>query len=308
MGSAGQIRRHPRFEVRHQAEVRIGGQGQIVKLWTHDVSRGGLFLEMEEPLPIGSTLEVARSGDASLNVRAAVAHVLAREEAKRLGMPPGIGTEFIDLSPAQEAAIGAYIDRIEAALNDRGPATEGSLEDALNAARVLLDGVNREDLYAALGVAPTVSSEKLSARVSELLRLFTQPVKGGTPPQLTRIEVARKQLEKVATLATDEERRLDYDLRHGLLRVTERTAASRAGGMPMERLRRVWTRVFAERVSQSKFHLTEAARFERARAWEGALAAGLKANELDPFNEEILKSIDFWRKKRGAQLSAARED
>jgi Tfp pilus assembly protein PilZ len=124
------------------AFVGAGGApraGRLVNL-----SGTGAFLATSDPAPAGTRVEVTAalplsSGDEPLQVRAEVKWVNGQSRTPCLGMPPGMGLEFVDLDAAAYYLLGVFIG--EHWVSRRGSAVRrGPQEDLRDTRRyVLLD-------------------------------------------------------------------------------------------------------------------------------------------------------------------------
>ena len=80
--------------------------------FSRDLSRGGVFIETDNPLPAGSRFlmhfEVPGELARSIETEAEVAWVLRMEDSSA-DLPPGMGVRFVDLSETDGEAIDAYL-------------------------------------------------------------------------------------------------------------------------------------------------------------------------------------------------------
>jgi uncharacterized protein (TIGR02266 family) len=98
-------------------EVDVSSANTFWTGLTRNVSRGGLFLEAEEPLPIGTTLAFTLRVDtlpADTEVRGVVRWV--RADCGDDELPPGMGIQFVGLAPHVEEAIERFIDELRESL------------------------------------------------------------------------------------------------------------------------------------------------------------------------------------------------
>lgn len=88
-------RQHPRLSI--AAEVDFGSENNFYSARTRDISVGGLFIECDVALPIGTRLRVElKFLKKQLRAEAEVAWVLVGEGEQAVGM----GVRFTDLPPA----------------------------------------------------------------------------------------------------------------------------------------------------------------------------------------------------------------
>jgi type IV pilus assembly protein PilZ len=78
---------------------------------TQDLSEGGVFLETDTPLTVNEelNLEIGLTGEAPFQVRARVKWVRDTEDAGEGGGKPGMGLQFIDLTPESLAAVRRFV-------------------------------------------------------------------------------------------------------------------------------------------------------------------------------------------------------
>lgn len=107
------LRASPRVEAR--LEVRFYRREHLVREYTENISRGGLFIATDEDFEPGSEIRV----DLLIPDLATVWHVTGRvayrldaEQARQLESRPGIGVEITDADPRVEEALRAYVERI----------------------------------------------------------------------------------------------------------------------------------------------------------------------------------------------------
>jgi len=112
-----EIRRHKRFAAKVPVEVRLSGWDEYVKLYTQDISIGGLFIASDNPAEVFSTITVRivlpeEAGE--LNLEAQVVHVVSPEQAQALGRLPGMGVQFCDVSDADKEKMAQLLDAVRA--------------------------------------------------------------------------------------------------------------------------------------------------------------------------------------------------
>jgi uncharacterized protein (TIGR02266 family) len=106
-------RSNPRLEAR--LEVRFYHREQLIKEYTENICRGGIFIATEEVFEPGEEIGV----DLLIPDLATVWHVTGRvayrldaEKARQLESPPGIGIQITKTDPRVEEAFRAYVQRI----------------------------------------------------------------------------------------------------------------------------------------------------------------------------------------------------
>lgn len=99
-------RESTRYDVRLDVNYRHGDN--YLFSMTSDASDLGIFLVSEDPLPVGSTLELEFNAPSSREpIR--VAGTVTWVEHGATGKEPGMGIKFIDLTPNVQARIKSLI-------------------------------------------------------------------------------------------------------------------------------------------------------------------------------------------------------
>jgi tetratricopeptide (TPR) repeat protein len=189
------------------------------ELWTANISRGGLFVATEDPPPSGTQVVVSLDTPVGvLTLRADVVHVVDRVLAAQTGQAAGAGLHFSALSDEQRTQVEAYIGGLEAQFGASGgaPPPASNLPEVLACARVVVKGVDDEDLYAAAGLEPDAGETRVKSRVEELQALFAQVPADATPPQATRIQTAARASARLQVLLDPEKREFYRDRRQRL--------------------------------------------------------------------------------------------
>lgn len=106
-------RKAARYRVHLQ--VRYAAAADFVREYAENLSRGGLFLRGGRGLSRRRDVEVdvELPGLGHFRVRAEVAHVIDAEEASRAGRAAGVGLAIVEAPPGFEAAMEAYLGRLE---------------------------------------------------------------------------------------------------------------------------------------------------------------------------------------------------
>ena len=89
-------RRDKRYPAQQELLVRCESWGEFAELYAADVSRGGMFILTERPLPLLSEVEVSlRLPEGhEMQLKATVVHVMDSEQAARENKRAGIGVQF----------------------------------------------------------------------------------------------------------------------------------------------------------------------------------------------------------------------
>jgi hypothetical protein len=288
-------------------EVDVVERAVLQHLWNRDLAHGGLFVELEAALPPGARLEVRLlTAFGPIHLNGQVVHVITGALAAQSGIPAGIGIELLDLGPPKRAMLLAALDGVAAAPAPE-PATPSngvppSAEQVLATARRILAEAEREDFYSALELTPTSTDKEIEARLDLVKRSFTQAIPNLPPPQAARLEAAQNVTERMRRVLGNEEGRLEYDFRQGYVRAEQRlAAAAERSGPPLATLRRVWLRVWPERVEEAASLTRRAFAARQVKDFGTAVDAGRQALALNPFFDELRKTLDTWIQMTGGE-------
>jgi type IV pilus assembly protein PilZ len=104
-------RRSPR--VRHSLPVVYRTISGFLTDWTTNISRGGLFLRTEEPLPVGTRVKLLLSlpdMPAPFELMAQVVRV--HEPGRGNGEERGMGLEFVDVGEEKQAQLEHFVEKL----------------------------------------------------------------------------------------------------------------------------------------------------------------------------------------------------
>ena len=104
-------RQHPRAQVSFDIDVWVDGAGRQVRTAGRLVvlSAGGAFLELDEDYPVGRPLRLRFE-------LAALGKVGCRAIPRRYHHGTGVGVEFLEVDPADQARITAFVKKHQATL------------------------------------------------------------------------------------------------------------------------------------------------------------------------------------------------
>jgi type IV pilus assembly protein PilZ len=104
-------RRDPRARSGGLIHCESAAGMELVSRWL-DLGPGGLFVEADEPIPVGTllTLEIEIPGE-SATASATGRVTWVREALSADGKPPGMGVTFIDVDDAVRASIDRFLER-----------------------------------------------------------------------------------------------------------------------------------------------------------------------------------------------------
>ncbi len=182
MSSAKTTRRHPRFSTPWAVRLRAPDWADALQLATGNISRGGLFVRCEQPIPVGTRLQVVLSlpEEMTLTVEGEVVHAISPERARAEGMAPGIGIRF-----DESAAIDLNLLEGMAASNSAGQYAAPIAEDQyLSWSAVLADGAGSEHTTTAYKLleTPAIAPGEQADGDAELTFAPDEP----TPPDASK--------------------------------------------------------------------------------------------------------------------------
>ena len=288
-------RQHPRFVAHQRVALTAGNRNELRQLWMTDISKGGLFVETDDPPPLRTQVVVhLETPDGAAQLSAEVVHVLDPETARAMNTAAGVGLQFVDLDDRHRKAIEDYVEGLVEALVPTHDLSQPLADEAAVIAvmKQVLRGFEQEDLYAALGLDPLASDREVQNKITELVKILSVAAPGLTAAQASRATHARNLVRRSGAMFADPERRLDYDLRHGHIFARERLATSTPA--EQERLRKIWHRNNSEALAQAQKHASLALRYEGVMKYREAIEAATQALQYDPFNSELWSAVDTW--------------
>jgi uncharacterized protein (TIGR02266 family) len=103
-------RRWPRIALELAVRVKFASIAEAIESRTVDISRGGVFIQMREPRPMGTRVNVVMqvADGASLSLSGVVVRSVAMED---LSGPPGIAVVFTDLEEGAKKALDDLLAR-----------------------------------------------------------------------------------------------------------------------------------------------------------------------------------------------------
>ena len=95
-------------------EVSLSGPHNFFRGFTEDMSKGGLFIATHQALPIGTEISVTLLLEGrEFMLPARVVWIRESSSLVSQGIEPGMGLQFVRLSPEQVSAIDAFIKKKE---------------------------------------------------------------------------------------------------------------------------------------------------------------------------------------------------
>jgi uncharacterized protein (TIGR02266 family) len=234
-------RREPRLPAAPGVVVRVRfkNRRQLKQVWLKDISKGGIFLRTDAPLPPYSQVNIILElpDKTSLEVSGHVVHVIPADQATEHAAA-GMGVQFVDLTPAKRALVEQFLDKNRTLL-PTSPGAKGifpptvpspaptGIESLLQMLRRLIwcagDGaaLAEADYYALLGVPASAPPDQIREACAVLRSLLdpTHPPRGVEDVDRARIQKINTTLREIEITLLDPATRLQYDsARLGLLR------------------------------------------------------------------------------------------
>ncbi|MEW5848851.1 MAG: PilZ domain-containing protein [Myxococcota bacterium] len=198
--AAPSFRHEPRLKSNTTVRVQIPGREALAELAASNLSKGGLFVETPDPPAVGTrlTVQLTTPGGA-LTLHAEVVHRLDDAKARAFGQKPGAGLQFVDYDNEKRRELARYLDGRSQSLGGElhEPAPTPQLLEALNAARRLFEGLDKQDAFGAVGLEPTAAESVIHVRLATLHGLFRIPLTGATPAQEQKVRSAARVLPRV---------------------------------------------------------------------------------------------------------------
>ncbi|MDP2344468.1 MAG: PilZ domain-containing protein [Deltaproteobacteria bacterium] len=160
---------------------------ELQQLWDQSLRVSGLFAEGDAPA-LGS------------KVRVVIGPIPLIAEVVHLVVGHGAGLQLQDLEGAKREALQRFLDgRDEHLTYEEAKHTGAPLGKVLAAARRLFVGIEEHDGFAAIGLPSTSTPADIRDRCALLMRVFETRPPEATPPQLARLDAARRALLRLET-------------------------------------------------------------------------------------------------------------
>jgi hypothetical protein len=267
------------------------------------VSRGGLFLCTEGPLPpLMSLVRLRLPQLGGLTCEAQVVQHLRPDKAKQWHMSPGFGVQFGVLSEVQRSVLK------EAALGHVVPPTplpaRPDRDDALAAAALARYAPKAgQDWYALLGVKREADFDEIRQKAREAKRtleaLAERPLSEG---QRTQLAATIKRIETARDAIGLPGHRAEYDAASGNFEGVWRCLAAGLSVTELELARGRFLASHAGAESHGNVSFVTGQAFEKAGAIKDALASYAQGLTADPLNLRLHKL--YWALKQRGGRSA----
>lgn len=109
-----------RKDQRYRATLKVGFRSpeHFIQEYTKDISKGGIFIATDKPLPVGSRVELVLSLPGSVRevkVSGEIVHVVNGEQAGRAGFDraAGMGVQFTEFEQGGQQLLDAYVGSLQ---------------------------------------------------------------------------------------------------------------------------------------------------------------------------------------------------
>ncbi len=288
----------PRHQAKIEALVSWPGLGAPRRLSTADLSRGGVFLCAEPPLPgLFSRVKVSlqAGGSQALECEGDVVRHVSADQAQAWGMSPGFAVQFVGATRSFQESV----ERLVRGAPLAEPATPRSLADDPKAEAVLEFYRRRisGDHYALLGVAADAECSEVRSRVrqatAELEALLKGPLSEG---QQKQVKAALERLQAAVQVLGSPVPRAEYDAVRGNFAGVARCLSAGMTISQLEQLRRAFVTQNPKAEGASRVKLVTANAHFAASETREALHVLEEALRGDPLNIELHQR--YWGLKR----------
>jgi uncharacterized protein (TIGR02266 family) len=288
-------REHERLPVNQRVKVQLADRQALFDLYLKDISRGGLFVETEQPFALRSrieiTLEVEKGG--ALLIEGEVVHVVTGEQAAAWGCPAGVGVQFSNLDEDKRDRLESFLDGVRARLDQE----LGDAPFDTHLVKQVELGNRTGDLYAVLGI--DLKADDVEIEVAAEMRnqaLGTLLARTDVTPRLReRVAAAKNAAERAASMLRDPLRRAGYLYRSSdlppeqLADLVARWPAVRA------EVERLWEQAFPVNAEESQRLAKLARQAAEQKDIPGARKTAALALKKNPFLFELRDALRGWK-------------
>jgi serine/threonine-protein kinase len=280
-----------------EAKVSWAGLSEPKRLATADLSRGGVFLCADPPLPplkSAVKLVLLQSGG-ELACDAEVVRHVSQAQAKAWGMSPGFAVQFTGASPALRKAIDCILGGrpIEGASKLLALADDPAAETALRPYRKKMTSGH----YTFLGLCADVEISEVRRRcrkeIEQLESIAQRPL---SEPQRKQVSAALERVQAALASLGTPSKRAEYDAARSNFRGVARCLAA---GLSVDEMRELQSGYLAKRPKNetgARLRLVAAQALLSSGNVSQALIEYEAALALDPLSLELHQK--YWSLKR----------
>ncbi len=288
----------PRHAARFDAVVsRLDGT-QIGTMHCTDISKGGMFLSTNAPLPpVFSRVKISIPSAGNLEVLAEVVRHVPADQAKAWGMSPGFGVQFFDVTPTVRDDLSRVVQGlpVQAKPDATGPRDQ-TIDALLAGYRERMNG----DHYVFLSLPQTAEMEEInlkcievSAQLNALLKKQLQPT------EIAQLEATLARVRSVREVLCLPLARARYDAHRGNWRGIARCLIGGLGPLDLERVRQEFLVEHPSAAGSAHVKLLASKGFEQNRQVKAALDACENALQIDPLNLQLHQRHAMLKKQLG---------
>ncbi|GEM_PF-490748 len=100
------------FRIGTNLRIKFRTMEEFRTEYTRNISREGIFVDTKDPLPLTEYMDVTLElppPRPSMTLMAQVVHVITSDEAEQLGVEPGMGLHFVNLTSTRKKILESYI-------------------------------------------------------------------------------------------------------------------------------------------------------------------------------------------------------
>lgn len=273
-----------RFAAKFSAEVSTVEGKSLGTLTCTDISRGGMFLAADAPLPaLFSKVKITVTEGGGMLLGEVVRHVTT-EQAKAWGMSAGFGVQFVDLTPVLRETVTRLIQGLPVSQMPKATISasdDPEVEKVLERFRQRING----DHYVLVGVATDAESSEIRTRardaIQELERAAQLPL---SVNQRSQLEAAISRVKGAAEVLGNPMHRAEFDANRGNFRGVMRCLQAGLTVVDLERLRTAHLAANPNASGGAYVKLLAANVYEGKGQLREAIDAVEAALQLDPLN------------------------
>lgn len=251
----------------------------------NDISKGGMFLSTAGELPaVFSRLKITLPSAGNLELLAEVVRHVPAEQAQAWGMPPGIGVQFLDVTPSLRDDINRLVQGLPVKPALTTSKTSSEIEAVLAYYRERISG----DHYQLLGLLPTARLPETRMRCDEaqdhLNALKNQTRK---PNELAQLDAVLARIDAARQALSHPTDRARYDANRGNWQGIARCILGGLGPIDLERLRQEFLAAHPSAAGSAHVKFLASKGYEHDKQLKEALDACENALQIDPLNLQL---------------------
>jgi hypothetical protein len=273
-----------RFAAKFTADVATVEGKSLGTLTCTDISRGGMFLAADAPLPaLFSKVKITLSEGGGMLLGEVVRHVTA-DQAKAWGMSGGFGVQFVDLTPELRGTVTRLIQGLPVSSMPKATTSANDDPEAEKVLEKFRQRING-DHYALVGIATDAESVDVRARareaIHELERAGKLPLSAN---QRSQLDAAIQRVKAAADVLGNPMHRAEFDANRGNFRGVMRCLQAGLTIVDLERLRTSHLAANPNASGGAYVKLLAANVYENKGQFREAIDAVEAALQLDPLN------------------------